>query len=128
MTRTYYQDFVKDDGTHVTVEYTYKPGSDTTYSPMNGACGGDPCEVSVGDSWPRSDEYDRFHGRLTALEAVEMGFRSAHWYEEKAELEAKIAEGDKLAELSDAERLRMENWLIENHKYDPEEYEDQNGF
>jgi len=47
MPRTYFQDFNREDGTSITVEYSFSPGSPTTYSPMIGACGGDACDVEI---------------------------------------------------------------------------------
>jgi hypothetical protein len=52
MAMTYFQKFTKDDGTPIEVEYSFSPGSETTYSPAYGACGGDACEVEIIESWP----------------------------------------------------------------------------
>lgn len=47
MARTFYHDFKRDDGSEVTVEYGYRGGSPTTYSPHSGADGGDGAEVEI---------------------------------------------------------------------------------
>lgn len=57
--RTYFKDFVRSTGLPITVEYAYAGGSETTYSPMSGACGGDPCEVEIVASWPNTPDFDR---------------------------------------------------------------------
>ena len=51
MARTYFEDFDRDDGSRVTVEYSFAGGSETSYSPLSGASGGDPCEVAIVKAW-----------------------------------------------------------------------------
>jgi hypothetical protein len=50
--------FQKANGMKVFVEYDFAPGSETTYSPMSGACGGDPCEVTITSVWPDTDFFE----------------------------------------------------------------------
>jgi len=45
--RTTFHDFKRADGSEVTVEYGFYGGSETTYSPHSGACGGDAAEVEI---------------------------------------------------------------------------------
>jgi hypothetical protein len=47
LARTHFQEFRRDSGATVTVEYSYSPGSETSYSPHSGASGGDPAEVEI---------------------------------------------------------------------------------
>lgn len=68
MGATFFQDFTRDNGRPVTVEYSYSAGSETTYSPMFGACGGDGCEVSIVDSWPNTTSFERLHKCKSDLE------------------------------------------------------------
>jgi len=129
MARTYFQDFTKDDDTPITVEYSFSPGSETTYSPAYGACGGDACEVEIISSWPRSEEYERLVERKMNLETTPFGkprslaLMGADDLHQLNDLEAAIAKGDKAAELTDAERERMEAWICEHHEYEPYEPE-----
>lgn len=58
MSYTYFQDFISDDGDPITVEYSFAGGSDTNYSPLHGASGGDGYEVEIIKAWGRNDEKD----------------------------------------------------------------------
>lgn len=51
MAQTYFQDFIRTSGEVITVEYTYTAGSDTTYSPLYGADGGDGAEIEILKAW-----------------------------------------------------------------------------
>lgn len=134
MPQTYFQDFTKDDGTPITVEYSFSPGSETSYSPMYGAVGGDACEVEIISSWPRNEEFDRLVGRRSQLETehgsynskispIAFQFLPAEVQEELGELDRLISAADETAKLSDAERERMEAWICEHHEYEPYEPE-----
>lgn len=118
-------DFEKDNGQPVTVEFSYSPGSDMTYSPMYGACGGDGCEVYVISSWPRDAGYDylcgryndlswnRHHALMRPLAWVALQFiKLAMWFREYR------------ARLTVAESDRMADWVAEHHEYEPPEFED----
>jgi hypothetical protein len=129
---TYFQKFTKDNGTPIEVEYSFAPGSETTYSPAYGACGGDACEVEIIKSWPDTEEYNTLVGRQIALEysGTNGGKLSVlslqvmpEVREELEELDRLIEAADKTAELTDAERERMEAWICEHHEYEPYEPE-----
>jgi hypothetical protein len=47
MAQTFFRDTKRDDGTAITVEFSYAHGSETTYSPRYGADGGDPPEAEI---------------------------------------------------------------------------------
>lgn len=129
MPETFFQDFTRDDGSPVTVEYSYSPGSETTYSPMSGACGGDGCDVEIVTAWPNTQEYNDLHSRKTDLENSMLG-KSVHWLigadsirEEIAKLSSQIDTADETSRLTDSERERMADWIIEHHVYEPYEPE-----
>lgn len=44
---TYLHNFKREDGSEITVEYTFSGGSETTYSPRYGADGGDCAECCI---------------------------------------------------------------------------------
>lgn len=124
MARSFYQDFTKDDGLPVTVEYTFNAGSETTYSPASGAHGGDPCEVTIVRSWPNTPEHDDLCARRNALSEaqqrnpfrVDDDERQVLW-----EMNNDIERDEARAELTDAERDRMEAWLCEHHVDEPDD-------
>ncbi|TAI67629.1 hypothetical protein [Bradyrhizobium sp. Leo170] len=122
MAQTFFQDFRKDNGFPVTVEYSYRPGSETTYSPRFGAEGGDPCDICIIASWPNTPEYNRVFGILRNLEWG----RHPRWLTPFVWLALQTVKLDIWlrelpAALSEAERERMEEWLIEHHVYEPSE-------
>lgn len=56
---THFQDFKRDDGTEITVEYQVEGrNSPTTYSPMYGADGGDAAEFIILKAWRKDTEAD----------------------------------------------------------------------
>lgn len=125
MAETFFQDFNRDDGSPVTVEYSYSPGSETTYSSMSGACGGDGCEVEIVTAWPNTQGYNDLHSRKVDLENSMLG-KSVHWLmgadsirEEITELAKQIDDADEACRLTDVERERMADWIIEHHVYEP---------
>jgi hypothetical protein len=127
MMQTFFQDFKRDNGDPVTVEYSNSPGSDTTYSPHSGACGGDPCEVEITTWWPNVQKYHDLHSKKIDLENFMLG-KSISWLmgadtirEEIAELESDIHRWDEGCQLTDAEITRMTEWLMEHHVYEPSE-------
>jgi hypothetical protein len=130
MARTHFQDFTKDDGAPVTVEYSVEGSySPTTYSPMNGACGGDAPEIGIIAAWPRTEDYDRLWRRKSEIEAGPYG-QTRHFLsfsekerEDLAEIDRAIEAADKSAELTDSERERMEAWLCEHYVEDDPEPE-----
>lgn len=122
MARSCSYDFVKDNGLPVTVDFTYSPGSETTYSPMNGACGGDPCEVSIDDSWPNTNAFNELYSLRNDLDwtARPLWKRPVAWIALQF-VEIAVWYQHRSARLTDAERERMEAWIAENHVYEPYE-------
>lgn len=128
MTRTYYQDFVKDDGRPVTVEYSYRGGSETTYSPHSGAVGGDGCEVEIVDVMPATPEFDELSRRWldltchptfgTPISPILLSMRADEDRELLQEIKDDMAAARKAIALTEAEEERITQWLIENHKDD----------
>lgn len=56
---THFQDFVRPDGTPITVEYKVEGrNSPTTYSPVYGADDGDAAEFFILSAWRRDTEED----------------------------------------------------------------------
>ncbi|WP_027578412.1 hypothetical protein [Bradyrhizobium sp. Ai1a-2] len=125
MAQTYFQNFCKDNGFQVTVEYSYRPGSETTYSPKFGADGGDPCDVYIIASWPNSSEFDRICGIRNDLHwSRHPGWKKPFVWLALQILRLEIWLRELPAALSEAERERMEEWLIEHHVYEPYEPEE----
>lgn len=125
---TYFKDFVRDDGAAVTVEYRYSPGSETTYSPHSGACGGDGCEVEIVANWPNTQEYNDLHSRRQELTLnnygrelgpITISMMDPDLREELAEIDKSIEQFDENCRLTDAEIGRMTEWLMEHHVYEP---------
>ncbi|WP_454629691.1 hypothetical protein [Bradyrhizobium cenepequi] len=122
MAQTFFQDFCKDNGLPVTVEYTYRPGSETSYSPAFGACGGDPCEIEIVNSWPNSTEFER------ACEIrIDLEWRKhSRWMKPFVWIALQFAKVDIWlrglpAHLTAAERERIGVWLSVHHVYEPYE-------
>lgn len=130
MARTYFQDFEKDDGTAITVEYGVEGSySETAYSPMHGADGGDAPEFSILESWPRSEEYEKLCAERNRLLMTSFGVRDPIFIsmmddgerERLGELDSAIEELGRTANLSDQERERMEVWIAENYVEEPDD-------
>lgn len=80
MARTYFTNADLSDGRGIVVEYSFAPGSETTYSPAFGADGGDAPEVEIVKAWMADDE------TLVELadedrEKIEMLIIATHEYE-----------------------------------------------
>jgi len=122
MARTFFHDFVRDNGQPVTVEYevdgSYSP---TTYSPRYGADGGDAPTFGIIDCWPNEPWFDALSGRRNARSwpgraptlvdricAAVLRWRCDfhRWW---------------LCSLTDAERERMEAYLAENYVEEDDE-------
>lgn len=134
MTRTFFQDFNKDDGQPVTVEYGVDGSySETNYSPATGACGGDSPEFHIVSSWPNSDEYNELYSRRKAIEDSWhgksimwlIGFSSSDTADELQEINDHLAVLEERAELTDDERDRMLDWIAEHYV---EDYSDEIDF
>ena len=119
MARTFFQDFTRDNGLPITVEYavdgSYSP---TTYSPMRGADGGDFPEFSILKAWPRTRGSEWLAGLSNRLWS-----RSAWpWRAVHALVSAAMWLNDWWrASLTDAERARMEAWIAEYYVDEPDE-------
>lgn len=118
MPATYFQDFTCDNGLPVTVEYSFSQGSEPDYSPMWGADGGDACEVEIVDAWPSTPEFEALSHRRYDIKWV-LARRSIWQSCALAWLNLRIWFAGRAARLTDAERERMEIWLIEHHEYEP---------
>lgn len=118
MSGTHFQDFKRDNGYPITVEYSFSPGSETTYSPMYGAVSGDPCEVGIVAAWPNTPRFDRLYGLRNRLAwiASPWWMRPSRFIARWA-VEAVIWLWGMRARLSDTERERMEAWIAE-HRVD----------
>jgi hypothetical protein len=119
-------DFKKDNGLPVTVEFEHSPGSETTYSPMFGACGGDGCEVSITSVWPNTKRYNRIC--KLSLDLTSDLSRAPKILRPNYLLAIKLVDAllwilERRARLTDAERERIEGWIIEHHEYDYEPIE-----
>lgn len=126
MAQTFFQDFNRDDGSPVTVEYSFAGGSPTTYSPAFGAVGGDGCEVEIVACWPNTPEHhDLCEQKLEVEMRPSLSLRTPLTIQAKlAELNSKIAAAEASCALTDAERQRMEAWLAEHHVDEPSDPED----
>lgn len=117
--RTFFQDFVRDNGLPITVEYgvegSYSP---TTYSPMSGADGGDAPEFVILKAWPRTPGHDR----LACLSVNLWSRRSLLERAAHAIVGALLQFDEWLrCSLTDAERERMETWIAERYVEDYDE-------
>lgn len=129
MGATFFQDFTRDNGLPITVEYgvdgSYAP---TTYSPRFGAEGGDFPEFAILKAWPNTP----WHNRLAAIDLrfwpKASTTRTGGWLVRKlaAPVRGLMALDEWWrASLTDSERERFEAWLAEHHvepDYEPEFY------
>jgi hypothetical protein len=126
MGATYFQNFTRGNGQPITVEYSFAPGSETTYSPANGACGGDGCEVEIIASWPNTKAFDIACKRRNDLAWSKWPLWRwpFNWIELHA-VNLVIWGYERTARLATAERESFEAWIAEHHVYeDPYEPED----
>lgn len=102
MSRTYFQDFVRDGGSRITVEFEV----DGHYH-------------SILKCWPNTPEHEALAGRLLDLErsVTPTWFRGARI----ALLRLRMWLDEWLCAPSDAERERWEAWLDEHHLEDYDE-------
>lgn len=109
MARTYFQDFTRDDGSPITVEYGMED---------------ETCAYIV-DAWPRTEEYNRLWTRKNQIETGAYG-NTRHFLsftEEEREALDDIDRAIEAAkfELTDAEHERMGAWLSENHVHESDD-------
>lgn len=122
MPRTYFADFVKDDGRPITVEYNFASGGETTYSPLYGADGGEGCEVEIVDVMPNTEDYEFLCRELLDLSAKnDPACMAAEVRDRLAELSEAMGLAKAAVALTDGEHERMCAWLTENHAFEPDE-------
>lgn len=116
---TYFQDFIRDDGSPVTVEYS-TTGGEPNFDYPGHICdgGGSGPEICIVESWPNTPAYER-------LVEIEMRWKwsSQRWRRAIGlfwRFRVWLASGRKL---TDAEYGRMEAWLAEHHVEEPYEPE-----
>lgn len=80
MAMTYYTNDELHDGTGIVVEYSFSPGTETTFSPGIGADGGDDCEVRIVKAWRADTEADVILSDADR-ERIEERIASTHEYE-----------------------------------------------
>lgn len=112
MPRTFFQDFTRDNGDPITVEYEV----DGSY---------------ILSAWPNTEAYNELHRRKREIEDRGLGKGIRYFLvaegpdEELREIEEEIAAADKACQLTEAERERMEAWIAEHYV---EEYDDEPSF
>ena len=131
MSRTFFQDFVKDNGQPVTVEFSYSGGSETTYSPHSGASGGDGCEVMIVSVMPNTPEYEALCRRSLDLShgtpgtahdgPIHPGLIGPETRAELVDLDEQIEAAKSAVALTDAENERMCDWIAEHHIDEPDD-------
>src|SRR5690349_25006788 len=112
--RTFFQDFTRDNGLPITVEYSVEGSyTPTTYSPRYGAEGGDFPEFTILKAWPQTPGHERLarwsgnlwsrrNWRERALHFIIQALMSLdEWWR---------------CTLTDAERERMGAWIAEHHE------------
>lgn len=108
MARTYFKDFMRDNGDPITVEYRMD----------------DETCAAIVEAWPRTEEYNNLWVIKNAIESGAYGNRrhTLSFDEEERERLDEIDRAIEAAkfELSDAERKRMEAWLSEKHIQEPD--------
>ena len=114
MARTFFQDFTRDNGLPVTVEYSASAGA------------------TILKSWPNTPEHNALHAEYIQLTETSLQGKSISTVlaifndearaERIEELKCEIQADEERAELSDAERERMEEWLAEHHEDEPDDY------
>jgi hypothetical protein len=121
MSATHFQDFVRDNGLPVTVEYEVDGSySAPSYSPHSGADSGDAPNYTIIRAWPNTPGHERLARLL--LRRPLLGLRGLTWaYRTLMRLDEWWR-----ASLTPAEYERFEAWLAEHHveedPCDPEDY------
>lgn len=124
--QTFFQDFMRDNGLPVTVEYSAN-GGEPNFDHPGHICdgGGSGPEVCIVDSWPNTAAFERLCGIRNDLD---WGPRAA-WRRPFAWITLQFVEiavwaCQLTARLTTTERERMEAWIAEHHVYEPYEPED----
>lgn len=123
MGATYFQDFTRDNGLLITVEYSARGGEPHHDHPGHicdgGGSGPDICILS---SWPNTKAFDITFERQDEL--IRSAWPLWRWPFNWLELHAVnliIWGYERSARLTDAEREWMEEWLIEHYVEEPYE-------
>ncbi|MCC6776676.1 MAG: hypothetical protein IT537_08580 [Hyphomicrobiales bacterium] len=121
MARTYFHDFVRDDGRPVTVEYSAS-GGESDFDHPGHICdgGGSGPEICIVDCWPNEPWFDDLARRLNARSwpghAPTLLDRLC-----AAVLRLRHSFHRRRCRLTDAERERMEAHIAENYVEEPYE-------
>ena len=117
MTQTFFQDFNRDDGSPVTVEFSHRPGHSDG-------------DIQIVSAWPNTPEYNDLHRRrqdITGnygqeLSPIAFSMMSPELQEKLTDIDKAIEHLDESSKLTPAEDDRMCEWLAEHHVFEP--YED----
>ena len=119
MARTLFQDFTRDNGLPVTVEYAVEGSySPTTYSPNSGADGGDFPEFAIVKVWPNTPFHNRLAGIAVQLmignDRTALGWKLAAALRWPIDLLMRADEWLR-ASLTADECARFEAWIAEHY-------------
>jgi hypothetical protein len=120
MPRTYFADFLRDDGSPVTVEFGYSPDTETIYSPRFGADGGDPAQIEIVSVMPNTPEYKHMCQRSLDL-GRDIVLMTADERDELRELDETIRIAKARIALTDAENERIIDQICQVHNWEPDE-------
>lgn len=99
MALTFYQDFLRDDGSPVTVEYSIRE--------LGGGC-----EINIVDAMPNTPEFEALCGQ-----SLEFCRESGNWAPDSNPFDAEIKVAKAAIELTADECDRMVAWLAEHHAH-----------
>lgn len=121
---TYFQDFCRDDGKPVTVEYGVESYGEPNFDYPGHICdgGGSGHVMQIIDCWPNDAAFEdlaRRRNDRSWKKDPSLVDRVAEWLLELRMTIAKLRRGT----LSSEERERMEAWLDEHHVFEDEEPE-----
>lgn len=123
---THFHDFVRDNGLPITVEYGVGSQGEPNFDYPGHVCdgGGSAPEIFILKAWPDT----AWHNRLAGIDLWSMTrpnvTRAGAWFARQITAPVRgLMTLDEWwrASLTDAERERMEDWLIEH--FEPESYE-----
>jgi hypothetical protein len=123
---THFQDFTRDNGQPVTVEWRVASEGESNFDHPGHICDGGGSEpiIEIVDAWPTSTAHNWLHNADYRLwhRLHFKGWRMAAYRVLRLPIRAAIAvDAWWRASLTDAERERMESWLAE--RYEPEPYD-----
>jgi hypothetical protein len=130
MPRTFFQNFNRDDGTPVTVQYSAS-GGESNFDHPGHICdgGGSGPEFAIVSSWPNTPEYNALVCDRNALAEHYFPPHSAIWPlgahmckdGRINRMNERIAALEAACKLTDAEDERMCAWLAEHHVDEPDD-------